>query len=318
MSDKLTGCCIQEIGGATPQVTGATVQQLSDIRPTGIIAGAKISKNVDTTKIDISAGSYYIQGVKYQYAGATAVDPGFDTGENTVFIYLDGGGLQLRNTSGDLAEWTSDDLKTQGTLGRLTAAGTGPGAVVNRIRNDRWLIDETEWRERIFQREAIGNIYASGGTLTENATVFRLDQASGVLFDVERFRHVLGNVVSIGGLKVIASGPTITPAIPITIPLTYDDGAGGETVLLTNNWASHSVLKSPKGPDDDGTEGTFIMVVSSTDYASQLLAQSAIIETGPFDLTQFAPVARILVRGGSILIEEIIDERPLIGNRGCR
>ena len=165
----------------------------------------------------------------------------------------------------------------------------------------------------MFQVEAIGNVYANGGTLKENVTPFRLDQNQGILWDIDRFRHEFANIAAINGLKVIASGPTVSSAVPIVIPKTFDDGAGGETALTTNLWASHTILKSPKGADDDGAEGTFVLVVSGSSYGSQGEAQNGSIEFGPFSVDQFVPVGRVLVRGGSVAIEEIVDERPIIG-----
>lgn len=287
---------------------------LDDYKPTGVFSGCKVSVNTDTTKIDVSSCDYVIQGIEYSYAGATAIDPVFDTGEDTAFVYLNASGLQLRNTSGDLAEWSATHRQTQGTLARLTSATSGPSSVVSRIRNDRWHEQERSWRQRMFQVEAIGNVYASGGSVSESTTVFQLNQNSGILYDVDQYRHTLGSLTNVGGLKVIASGPTIIPSFPsMVVPKTYDNGAGGETALSTNSWASHTLLKSPKGADDDGAEGSFILVISSTSYGSQGAAQNAALEFGTFAGTQVVPVVRILVRGGSTQIEEFIDARPIIG-----
>jgi len=292
------------------------VLQTDEIAHTGIISGGKASVNGgDNTTVDITAAVYYIQGTRYTYAGVTAQDPAFnDPSDDTVFVELDSGGLNLRNGA-DPAEFTATSMRTSLPIARLTASGGGgAGAVVSRIRDDRWMMAERGWRQRSFQLEAIGNIYARGGALAASGTAFQLNQETGVLYDVDQHRHVLDAISNIGGLKVITSGPTVTAPDPIVIPKTYDDGAGGETALSTNSWASHTIIKSPKSDDDDGSEGSFVLVISSTNYASESLAQQAPVEYGIFSVDRFVSVGRILVRGGSTDTETIMDERPHVGH----
>ena len=97
---------------------------------------------------------------------------------------------------------------------------------------------------------------------------------------------------------------------PLIAIESYDDGAGGLTALLANRWAVHTILKSPKGPDDDGAEGAFFMIISSDQYTTRALAEAVPIEFGPFDEAQVVPVARILVTGGGTGIVDAIDVRP--------
>lgn len=292
----------------------ATSEELAN---TGVLSGCKVSVNgVDDELIDISSGEYEIEGVHYDYAGVIGQNPGFSTSppEDTVFVYLGPAGLVLRNVSGFLDEWTDSDFQTQATLARLTAV-SDVDPTVSLIRDDRWITAGRQIDQRIYQTDVFGGgVYAlsSGGLIEENGTTaYQMDQtADGVLFDSEQVKHPLAAIANIGGLRIIASGPTILAQDPLIAPESYDDGAGGLTALLANRWASHTILKSPKGTADDGTEGIFFMIISSDQYTTRSLAEAAPIEFGPFAGAQVVPVAKILVTGGGTGIVDSGDVRP--------
>jgi hypothetical protein len=298
----------------------ATSEELGN---TGIVIGCKVSINVgDDTLIDIEAGEYDLEGVHYNYGGITGQDPGFSTSpaEDTVFVYLYSSGLVFRNTSGDLGEWTDNDFTTQATLARLTSF-SDTNHSIQRVRDDRFITGGHLISQRIYQRDAFGaGVYAlnSGGWIEENGTTaYQMDQTSGgILFDAERVKHTFSEDTNISGLRVISSGPTLSFQNPFVAPESYDDGAGGLTGLISNRWAIHTILKVPKGPDDDGTEGAFFMVISSDQYTSRLLAEATPIEFGPFSSSQVVPVARILVEGGGTGIVDIVDTRPFAVSYG--
>ena len=209
---------------------------------------------------------------------------------------------------------TDADFQTQATLCRLTSVSSADHTI-SRVRDDRWLTGGRQIDQRVYQRDVFGGgVYAlsSGGEIEENGTTaYQMDQtANGVLFDAEMVRHALGADTNIDGLRIIASGPTVLAQTPLVIIESYDDGAGGLTALISNRWASHTVLKSPKGTDDDGAEGTFFVIVSGNQFNSQAEAQAAPIEFGPFSGAQVVPIARVLVEGGGTGIVEVIDARP--------
>ncbi|MCK5611286.1 hypothetical protein KAR91_55970 [Candidatus Pacearchaeota archaeon] len=322
-SDYLAGL----VGGKNVRISPSVLRGVLNfgltLGNTGVISGCKVSKNAeDSALIDMEPGEYEIKGAHYFYLGAVAQNPGFSTApaEDTSFMYLDEGGLQFRNTSGDLKEWTNTELETRATLTRLTSVSSVDHTIYA-IRDDRWFTGGRQQIQRTFQNEAIGNVYArgSGGTISKSATEFQLNQdVGGVIFDTEQTRHELGEFNDIGGIRIISSGPSFLIQSSLVIPTSYDDGAGGLTALSPNKWASHTLLKSPKGNADDGNEGTFFIIISSTEYATIELAQAAPIDFGLFKNAQIISVARIIVEGNGITIEEIIDQRPFLVSYGAR
>jgi len=276
---------------------------------TGIISGGVPSLNVDTTKIDISPAVYYIQGVKYTYAGITGLSPSFGVGQNSRRFGLDSSGLVQQATN-----FTNTQKQTILPIARVNTVqgSTGAGSAMIPPLDTRFLISEIGYLQRIWQEEAIGVLYASGGTIYESATPLQVSELAGVFYDAQRKRQIISGSSNIQAIKVYHSGgawTTSTKATLVVDVLQYDN-LTNLTTLSNNKWASHTILKSPKNSDE------FFFVYSQAEYASQADAEAALPSYGVFidqATSWLVAVAEIIVQKSAVNINKIVDIRPFIG-----
>ena len=318
MKLSLAKLSLLNVGGAGVSDHGALTGLADDDHPqyslaalniTGLTSGGVITINADTTKIDISACVYYIQGTKYSYAGVTALDPSFTAGKTHKRIGLDSSGLVTQDT-----EFTNAQKQTIIPLGLCTSATSGPGSVVHQLRDDRFFISEEGYLQRIWQEEAIGALYYKGGLISESATALQLDQSGGVLYDGQRKRHTLLVDTNIAATKVYHVGGAWTVSAEIdpfiVDNLQYDDGTDLAT-LGNNKWASHTLLKSPKAG------GHYFFVYSQAQYDTEAEALEAGINFGIFidqGASGLVAIAQIVIQKSAANINNIIDARPRISD----
>jgi len=302
--------------GGVAEVSEAA-KSTDDLAATGMVnGGGAISLNADITKVDIAAAIYYIQGTRYVYAGGTAIDPDFQTGEDTSNLGLDASGLVKQ-----IGKFTSAQKQTIIPLGLCTATQgqTGAGSDVGLIRDDRFIISEVGYIQRLWQEEAIGTLYASGGIISENgSTPLQLDQAAGVLYDKQRKRQVLSsdeNIEAVEFYHVSGSWDAQTKATLVIDVLQYDDGTDLATLSNPNKWASHTLLKSPKGETGGTPEGGYFLVFSQGQYDSQGEAEAVAPNYGPFvdqATSGVVAIAQIVVNKSTANINAVLDKRPII------
>ncbi len=284
---------------------------LAALNITGLTSGGVITLNTDTTKVDISACVYYIQGTKYTYAGVTAFDPNFSASKTHRRLGLDASGLV-----GQDDEFTNAQKQTIIPLGLCTSATSGPGSVVHQLRDDRFFISEEGYLQRIWQEEAIGALYYKGGLISESSTALQLDQSGGVLYDKQRKRHILIADTDILAREIyhVAGVWTLSAEIdPLVVDnLQYDDGT--DLVTLSNNkWANHTILKSPKA------DGHYFIVYSQAQYDAEAEAIEAGPDYGIFidqGTSGLVAIAQIIVQKSAANINNIIDARPRINGGG--
>jgi len=155
---------------------------------------------------------------------------------------------------------------------------TGAGSAMIPPLDTRFLISEIGYLQRIWQEEAIGVLYASGGTIYESATPLQVSELAGVFYDAQRKRQIISGSSNIQAIKVYHSGgawTTSTKATLVVDVLQYDN-LTNLTILSNNKWASHTILKSPKNSDE------FFFVYSQAEYASQADAEAALPSYGVF------------------------------------
>lgn len=241
----------------------------------------KVSVNGgDSTLIDIAECNYHIEGLHYPLAATSGINPNFGAGENSAFV-----GLTMSGYTTQTAAFTAAQKLTIVPLARLnTPSGQlGPGSDVALIRDDRYFVSNRSYKDRIYNEEAIGSLYASGGELFFNSTTPTvMGQHSGILFNAQKERQVLAEFNNMSAIFVHLSsnGIPIAEKKPFVLDnLQYDGGNGLET-LTAQRWTIASIAKSPQGTNG-GDEGGWFYI-----YGDEYLTEAAARAAG-FDFSVF-------------------------------
>lgn len=283
--------------GAATNITG-----IIDIEPV-------VAQNADITKIDIAPFSYYILGVHYTEPGGTAIVPTIGAGDSSTFIGVDATGI-IYSTS----KFTTVQTQTIVPLARLQAVQgqSGPGSELQTPLPLIYTIGQFGYTDRDWIENAVGALYATGGTFSENVTTpLQVDQSAGNFHNAQRLHIDIPQDSNIEAsvLYNISSVPTLQTRATLVVPKFYDNGT--DIVALSNNkYASHTLLRSPKA------ENVFIFVYSNQQYNSLADAEQANIDFSIFvsqSTSGMIAVARFILKGDSSNIISIIDERPSIG-----
>ena len=275
----------------------------------------------DDTKIDISECHVHIQGPEYPFAAITSLDPQFAAGENSRFI-----GVTMDGYTSQTAIWTNTQKMSIIPLARLnTPIGTlGPGSEVHLVRDDRYFLYQNYYLDRLYHEEAMGAQYVTGGDIFANTTSgLILGQNSGVLYDGQKKRHVLGTFENRSAIFLHLSSNE-TDWLGLKKPLTVDalnyNPAGSSLVpmLNDNTFTIHTILKSPKGVNGV-QEGELFFIYGDTEYATAAGAIEAISDGSAgsrFGVfidqanSGLAPAALIIQQRNAAAVDTIIDRRP--------
>jgi len=267
-----------------------------------------VTINADITKIDITACAYFLHGVRYTYAGGTALSPTIGGGDSSTWVGLDSSGLLYQGT-----RFLDAQLETIIPLARLqTVSGqSGSGSDLISPIDLRFLLGEQGWHDRIWLRNTHGVLFPSDGIdglITESSTPLQVDQTSGTTFDAQRKEIAItgDSDLSAKASYHVSGSWTLQADATIVAPLFYDNQTD-ITALSVGKWAAHTILRAPKEEDQ------FILVYSQQDFNSQAEAEAIGAQYGLF-VSQAAstlyPVANLIVKGNSTSIESIIDLRP--------
>jgi len=270
-----------------------------------------VSLNANITKIDIAAFDYFIQGVRYSYAGATGVTPTIEAADSSTWISVDATGIVY-----GADKLTKIASQTTLAIARLQAVqgDSGPGSELQSPIHLVYPIGETGFVESDWVSNTIGALYVSGGTYSENSVnALQVDQAEGIFHTAQK-KHIdiaQDNSIEASAFYHVSGASYVRDREVLTIPKFYDDGT--DLVALDNDkYASHTLLRSPKEED------VFLFVYSNAQYISQDLAENATVDFALFidqANSGFIPVARFIIKGDSTNIVSIMDERPSIINR---
>jgi len=279
---------------------------------TGIVSIEDIvSLNGDIAKIDIAAFDYYIQGVRYSYAGITGTAPTIAASDSSTWVGITTTGIVYSPDN-----FTKEESRTILALARLQAVQgeSGPGSDLQSPLHLTYSIGESGYVDNDWCSSTIGALYGTGGTFTENSiNDLQVDQASGSFHTAQK-KHIDitgGASIQASAFFHVSGAPFLQERAVLTIPK-YWDNQTDVVALDSDKYASHTLLRSPK--EDD----VFIFVYSNSQYISQLAAESANIDFAILvsqAFSSFVPVARFIIRGDSTNIVSIIDERPSIIDR---
>ena len=283
--------------GASTNITG--VISLDDL----------VSLNADISKLDIVAFDYYIQGIKYSYAGGTAISPTIGAGDSSTFIGVDASGLVYSED-----KFTETQTLTIIPIARMQAVqgDSGPGSDLQTPIHLMYTIGQEGHEGRAWLEGVIGALYESGGLYAENAgTPLQVDQTAGSFHNAQR-KHIAiaaDTNIEASALYNVSGTPTLQARATLVIPKFYDNGT--DIAALSNNkYASHTLLRSPKAED------VFIFVYGDTEFNSQAEAEQAPVDFNIFQsqsVSGLLPVARFVLKGDSSNIISIVDERPIFG-----
>ena len=282
-----------------------------EIYETGIIKEGEgvASLNADITKIDITAATYYIQGVYYTYAGVTGLAPSFGGGENSRYIGLDSSGLIEQSSA-----WSTAQKQTILPICRVNAVQgqTGSGSDMLDPLHQHYHIGETGFIDKTWHEHVIGVLYESGGVISESGTALQIDESAGVFHNAQREELTIAGSSDIEAIEFYHVAGVWTAGTKATLVCDntqYDNGTD-LTTMSNNKWVSHTLLKSPKDVDE------FFLIYSQAEYASQADAEAANPDYGIFVSQAFSgvfAVASIVIQKSSANINSIVDRRPFIG-----
>jgi hypothetical protein len=212
-----------------------------------------------------------------------------------IYVYFNSGGVLSTNGS-------QPDTKYNILLGRVVTNG----AAIELIDAVPANAEHTSNRFGDLFRKAVGSIYSSGSTTTENVTPFHLDVTGG------RYYFASDVVQPSGGANINFKptlGGVIQPATNV-VPKSYDL-AGVLTPIPGTDYAKHSLYIVGEGVNEQ-----YYLVYATATYATLLAAQQAPIPLPPtFIKDGVTLIAGIIVQQGAALITQIIDQRPIIGFR---
>jgi len=248
-----------------------------------------------------------IQGTKYVYAWWTAVVPTIAGWDSSTWVWFDSSWLIY---SAD--KWTSIQKQTILPLARLQSVSwqSWPWSDLLTPIDERFIISENWYLQRIWNEEAIWALYSEGWEFTENGTNFQVDQGSWTFFDGERKIHTIAWWTNIIASEVYNVSWTPTPQAKaiLVVPKYYDDGTD-RVALASDWWAMHTLLRSPK--EDD----LFFLIYSSDEYTSKAIAEAQAPDFWIFQsqsVSTLIPVAKFIVSWSSTNIDLIKNIAPSI------
>ena len=165
-------------------------------------------------------------------------------------------------------------------------------------------------RVESFQRNALGPVYVTGSTVTEDATPFSLDVTAGqyyygtVLYSPSGASPITMNIRyrGTGGTWIYNNGTGIDNSH-------YDDGSGTLANMSGGYYAKPSLYTVGQGIYE-----TYILFYPQAQYSALVTAELASLPvTSPDIINSVTLIATPIVQQGALHITEILDERPRVG-----
>lgn len=268
-----------------------------------------IEINVDTTLFDVKAFTYYINGVKYQYAGVTGQSAGFVSGDDFLILGVNASGLVL-NTKNTF--FTATQLESTLEIGGLaTLNGSNISTVGDaHFHSNEFIRNLYLWSKLAKSTDFIG----TAGSVGEAVTPLRLSIVGGDIIDPDLNKESIAAQPEIQGVVEyhhIAGGWEFTLAPdPFSVSnLLYDDGTNLAT-LGNNKWASHTIARSSR-------TGTIYFIYSQGEFANESEAIDAAPSIGGFEGqvgSEIEPLAKLVIQKSSASINSVIDVRGRTSN----
>jgi hypothetical protein len=266
----------------------------------GLISGGTLTIN-SGLDIDVSDGFGYVQKtgteiyLRIDWSTSTLTLPASE--ENYIY-YNDSSNLSYSST---LPEETENII-----LGRVVTNGTG----VLFIDPSPVIAQHTSNRFSIFNRTALGPVYATGSIVTENVTNFRLDVSGGNYFLSENeYNPSGGTLITFTQFYRNGSGGWNTTATTVVNNTQFDNNTGTLSALTTAYFTKHTLYVL-----GDGTYEKYFLVLGQAQYSTLIATENADLPLPPTYFNDaVTPIASIYIQQGYSGITEIEDIRPVIG-----
>lgn len=264
-----------------------------------------ITINADTTKYDIAAFDYYIDGVKYSFP-ATTLSGGFGSAGDFIDIGVDSsstGGVPVLKINNF---FDSTDLSTTLEIGRIASAD---GTNITSIGDSVFFVSEFIQNLYIRFKSFEGAIFdQEAGLPSENGTTpFQLDIASGDFSTANMQVQQISAETNLDAFPVYnVSGTTAirTKQTPLVVTNTQYDNGTDLAAIPSGQFVSHTLFRS------SGTQ-QYYLEYGRILYTNADSAKSGILENYLFDISgaEVEPLAKIIVQEGASQITAIVDVR---------
>lgn len=261
--------------------------------------------DTDTTQYVIPPLTYYIKGVKYEFAWGT-FSAGFVPTDTFLVVWLNAASATtwLPVTQKNVF-FDSDDLVDTVELWWMA---TQDWSNITIIWDSVFFYDEVY--NNLYRRNKIfiGTIFLwSAGLISENTTPLQLDIAGWKINDPDSNVELINAIQSVWVSEVynVASNYTIQPETPnYSVNVTQYDNWTGLTTLSNNKFAAHTILRSSR-------TSQLYMVFSTAEYDNEANALEAPINRWPFDTewNEVEPIAQVIVKKNTTSIDQISDVR---------
>jgi len=266
----------------------------------GLVEGGEITVDTGTT-IDVTAGYGYlidptdsfIKLVSWEASSIASL-----SGNNTHYIYVD--------TTGAVSSATSapDTLETI-SLGRVRTDSSTICFISNVA------IEATQRSNAVetMLRNALGPIYISGSTVTENGN-------RGLDITAGSYNFGTINIVPTGGTGVsweeyfhVSSAWSHNGSVSTIQNTNYDLVGTGLTAMTTDYYRKDALYIT-----EDGVDEKIFIVTGQEEFSTLLAAQAGNIPVPPTWFTDSVVlIADIIIKKGATNIIQIDDQRPRIG-----
>lgn len=264
-----------------------------------------ITINGNQHSFDIAPFDYYINGVKYSYAGAVGIEAGFVVGDDFQIVGIGANGLDTL---------PKDTFYTPSSLQNILELGgfaTADGTNIITVGNEHFNYDEFVRNLYVWSKFAKKtNFIGTCCSVSQSTTPLQLNISSGDLITPSLNKQTISAINDIGMVAYYQVAgewqlqATVTPFVIDTN--VYNDGTN-LVVMANNKFASHTVARSTR-------TGTFYFIYSEAQYNSLGEALDSPTSVGGFGNSignEVEPLAKIIVQKGdtSILDGRLLDVR---------
>lgn len=272
----------------------------------GVIEGGDLSSGGGLT-VSVATGFGYFH-INSGFVGSVGVLYRHDWSNSTLGIATYSTGyIYFDDTKTLRFNPTIPDTSQNILLGRVRTNGTGFEFI------ERSPLQAEHWSNRSTKsfRKGFGPVYSSGSIVSKNLTPFKLNVSQGVFyFGSNEFEPSGGTGITFSSYYPNGSGGWVISTTN-SVDNSYYSGTNSLISLSAGYFTKHSLYII-----GDGVEEKYFMVYDTTQYSTQLLAQSAISPTPPNYFTDgIALIAGIIIQQGTSSIVEIRDQRPVVGFR---
>jgi len=271
--------------------------------PMGVMQGGEITIS-GSLKINVASGFGYLEN-----STNTDIYQRVDWVNSTLTLSADTNNYIYFNNSNTLSAAGSAPNSTQNIiLGRVVTNTTG----IVFIDQSPYDGAHTTNKLSLFNREALGPVFAEGSIVTEDATPFKLDVTQGNYFFSEN-NFLPSGTSSINLTQYYQSASVWARYTSSIVPSKVYTSGSALVPMSASYYTKHTVYLV-----GDGVDEQYFLVVNDNQYSSLVATENASLPTIPTYFNDgVVPLAAVYVESGSANITQIEDIRPIIGFRAA-